>query len=163
MFSINFIYTVWNLLPVSLRKPKLAAFLRLCLSYVEKIYLSFVEYRAAKSYMLNFTGQVMYLEQYLRDSFLIPGISISDGNVKDLFYLFNESEGFLPVYINNEAEPGANLVELWNISEITENVDFYVNVPIAAFSLLTDESLKKMQKMINYFLVYGKNYIIRGV
>jgi hypothetical protein len=122
-----------------------------------------VEYRAAKSYMLNFTGQVMYLEQYLRDSFLIPGISISDGNVKDLFYLFNESEGFLPVYINNEAEPGANLVELWNISEITENVDFYVNVPIAAFSLLTDESLKKMQKMINYFLVYGKNYIIRGV
>jgi len=161
MFNIDFIFVIRNLLPPSLRKPKLISWLRLITSNLYSVYLQFVEYRAKMLYDINFTGQLMYLEKKLQEVFLIPGIIISDGELIELVYLSNQMEGFLPVYLNNNMEDNPQMY-LVNILEVTDNADFIVNVPSLALAGLTTDEILKMKKIINYYLLLGKSYKIQS-
>ncbi len=101
MFNIDFTYLIQSLIPVILRKPKEIAWVSLILSYVKKLYNEFVAFKNEKLYDINFTGQTMYLEKKLNDTFSVTGIFISDGKYYLPLYLFNDGEDFLPVYTGN--------------------------------------------------------------
>ena len=101
MFNIIYTYLIAILTPTRLRQPKLLSFLRLIMSYINSIYEEYVEYRSLKLYLINFTGQTMYLEKLLQDEFNCAGIYISDGYLALPLYLFNVDESYLPVYAGN--------------------------------------------------------------
>lgn len=101
MFNIIYTYLIAILTPTRLRQPKLLAFLRLIMSFSNSIYNEYVEYRTLKLYLINFTGQTMYLEKLLQDEFNCAGIFISDSYLVLPLYLFNTDEPYLPVYAGN--------------------------------------------------------------
>lgn len=101
MFDIDFRYIVTILLPTRLRLPKTIAWLRVIVSYLKVIYTEFKIYRSKKLYEINFTGQVIYLEKKLQDTFNCPDIYISDGLLTLPLFLTNKEEGRSPVYFGN--------------------------------------------------------------
>ncbi len=162
MFNIIFRYIILNLLPIQLRKPRNIAWLSLIMSYLKSIYDDFVVYRTSMLYDINFTGQTCYLEKKLRDIFNIQGLYISDGIYLEPTYLSNRSEGNLPVFINNSSE-NENIFFLNNLIEFSMGTDFFVNIPAADYDAMTGESLSRMATIINYYLVFGKNYNIKRI
>ena len=101
MFKINFEYLITILLPTRLRKSKMIAWLRVLLSNIQSVYVDYIAYRELQLYDANFTGQVMYLEKKLQDTFNCPGIYIRDGAITLPVYLSNTDEGNLPQYFGN--------------------------------------------------------------
>ena len=77
------------------------SWMNLVVSYIKTIYDEYVVFRTEKLYLINFTGQTMYLQKYLQDEFEEGGIYISDGLMMLPVYLFNADESFIPVYIGN--------------------------------------------------------------
>ena len=101
MFNVLFIYLVDMLLPTRLRQSRMVSYVKLLVSYIEKIYDNYIAFRAVKLYDINFTGQIMYLQKKLRDVFGCQGITIEDGLLSLPFYLSNQIEQDLPIYIGN--------------------------------------------------------------
>lgn len=101
MFNVLFAYLVRNLLPTRLRQSRIIAYAKLLISYIDKIYNEYVAYRTIKLYDINFTGQVMYLQKRIRDTFDCQGILIEDGVLSLPFYLSNKDELNLPVFTGN--------------------------------------------------------------
>lgn len=101
MFNILFSYLAAILTPTRLRQPKFLAWIALTVTYLKTVYDKYIEFREQKMYLINFTGQTMYLEKYLQDVFDCPGIFISDGYLAIPFYLYNSDESYLPVYVGN--------------------------------------------------------------
>ncbi len=160
MFNINFNYVIQIILPVYLRLEKQIAWLKVITFYLRKIYEEFVVFRTLKLYNINFTGQVMYLEKKLQDTFNCPLLSISDGVVVLPFYLFNKSERKLPVYFYNKSE-NKPPIYLFNESEYSHQSDFIVNIPIACYNLLTTDEINKLHSIVRYYLTFGKKYKIK--
>lgn len=106
MFNVLFSYLIAILTPTRLRQLKVLAWLRLITSYIKCIYDEYDIYRTLKLYLINFTGQIMYLEKLLQDEFKCAGIYISDSYLVLPFYLFNVNESYLPVYAGNLFVPG---------------------------------------------------------
>ncbi len=108
MFNVIFEYLRTILTPTRLRQPKLLAWLSVIISYLKKIYNEYISFRTLKLYDINFTGQLMYLQKKLRDTFNCPGIIIEDGTLILPLYLSNQNENNLPVYIGNYFINGHN-------------------------------------------------------
>lgn len=159
MFNIDFIYLIQLLLPVYLRKPKQIAWLRLILSFIERIYNEFIQFKAVKLYDINFTGQLMYLEKKLQDTFNCSGIYISDGIVLFPFYLSNKAVGNLPVYFANKSENFP--VYLSNNIEFTESPDFIVNIPESCYNNYTENERKQINIILLYYKLFDKTNIIK--
>ena len=106
MFNINFDNLIQLLSPSSWRKLKFVSWLKLILSHLRKIYNEFVTFRAQKLYDINFTGQIMYLEKKLNDTFEVSGIYIANIKHFPKLYLQNKGEDFLPVYMGNTWKSG---------------------------------------------------------
>jgi len=159
MFDINFTYLINLILPPNLRKPKQIAWLSVLLSYLKKIYENFVLFRIDKLYDINFTGQIMYLEKKLQDTFNIPDLFISDGYIVDNVYLHNLSENALPIFFYNESEEEAEIY-LYNSSEHISSQSFIINIPEDDYNNLTSDDLSKLNKIVNYYKLVDKQYTI---
>jgi len=101
MFNVLFSYLTKILVPTRLRQLRMLSWMNLVVSYIKTIYDEYVVFRTEKLYLINFTGQTMYLQKYLQDEFEEGGIYISDGLMMLPVYLFNADESFIPVYIGN--------------------------------------------------------------
>ncbi len=110
MFNVLFSYLIRILEPTRLRKPRITAYLKVLISDIEKTYDKYISYRTLKLYDVNFTGQVMYLQKKLRDTFGCQGIIIEDGTLTLPFYLSNKEELNLPVYAGNYFKDGHSYV-----------------------------------------------------
>ncbi len=108
MFDVLFSYLRDILTPTRLRQAKMLAWLSLITSELSKIYDKYVLFRKLKLYEINFTGQVMYLQKKLRDTFNCQEIVIDDGLLTLPFYLSNKIENNLPVYAGNNFTIGTN-------------------------------------------------------
>lgn len=108
MFNVIFEYLRTILTPTRLRQPKTSAWLSIIISYLKNIYDNYVLFRTEKLYDINFTGQLMYLQKKLRDTFNCQGILIEDGTLILPLYLSNRNENNLPVFIGNYFIPGHN-------------------------------------------------------
>lgn len=160
MFNINFNYIIIIILPIYLRLKKQIAWLKVIIFYLRKTYENFVAFRTLNLYDINFTGQLMYLEKKLQDTFSCPLLYISDGIVVLPFYLYNKSDGELPVYFYNKSEEEPP-VYLFNKFEITQQADFIVNIPITCYNNFSNDDINKLHSIINYYKTFGKNYKIK--
>ena len=79
MFNVLFSYLTKILVPTRLRQLRMLSWMNLVVSYIKTIYDEYVVFRTEKLYLINFTGQTMYLQKYLQDEFEEGGIYISDG------------------------------------------------------------------------------------
>ena len=163
MFNINFTYLINLLLPPNLRKPKQVAWLSVLLSYLQKIYESFVQFKIDKLYEINFTGQVMYLEKKLQTFFNNSGIVIDDGYFVNNLYLYNSAEIALPVFFSNQIEELDEqfyINYLYNNSEYSNSPHFIVKIPQLFYDSFTNEMFIQLDKIINYYKLVDKKYIV---
>jgi hypothetical protein len=160
MFNVNFDYLVWLYFAKILRNNRLIEFALLIVSQLKVVYNQFTAYRTQKLYLVNFTGQTMYLEKILQDTFSIPGLYITDGDLMQPLFLSNKEEGNYPLYLHNQGEVYDDVL-IFNVTEQTENERFIVWIPVANYLLLTPEQLSKMDKLINYYKLIEKKYTIK--
>ena len=160
MFSVNFKNIINQNLP-----PKTGDDVQITKSWlysliqpIIELYAIFSSYRIQALYTLSFTGQVIYLEKLLNDTFNNGGteIFIEDGILKIAPFLFNTAEDADPFYVFNTAETNEENLYLYNTAEYTGNLDFIVKVPTA---LVFDEN--QMKSLINKYKLAGKNYTIQ--
>jgi hypothetical protein len=116
MFNIDFDNLIQFLMPTNWRKPKFFSWLKLILSHLNRLYSEFLAFRTQKLYDINFTGQVMYLEKLLNDTFSVTGIYIASIEYHPKIYLHNKGEDFAPVYMGN----------LWQSSYIHNEGDWVI-------------------------------------
>lgn len=160
MFSVNFKNIIDQNLPpkTGTDTPITKAWLYSLIQPIIELYAIFSSYRIQALYTLSFTGQVIYLEKLLNDTFNNGGteIFIEDGILKIAQFLFNTAEDADPFYVFNTAETNEENLYLYNTAEYTGNLDFIVKVPTA---LVFDEN--QMKSLINKYKLAGKNYIIQ--
>lgn len=160
MFSVNFKNIIDQNLPpkTGTDTPITKAWLYSLIQPIIELYAIFSSYRIQAIYMLSFTGQVIYLEKLLNDTFNNGGteIFIEDGILKIAPFLFNTAEDADPFYVFNTAETNEENLYLYNTAEYTGNLDFIVKVPTA---LVFDEN--QMKSLINKYKLAGKNYTIQ--
>lgn len=158
MFSVNFKNIVNQNLPpkTGADVPITKSWLYSLIQPIIELYAIFSSYRIQALYMLSFTGQVIYLEKLLNDTFNNggTGIFIEDGG-KIAPFIFNteENEPDLFIYNTEENEPD---FFIYNTEEYPGNVDFIVKVPTA---LVFDDN--HMKSLINKYKLAGKNYTIQ--
>jgi hypothetical protein len=162
MFQINFTYLINLLLPPFLRKDRHKAWIKLILSNIYKLYIEFMSFKTLKLYDINFNGQTMYLEKKLQDTFGIPGLYISDGLLLNEVYFSNKDEDNIPLYFPNIAEE-TDTNYFYNIDEYTFDAFFIINIPSINYILLTSDDLAKMRKIIEYYKLIDKTYIIKSI
>lgn len=160
MFSVNFKNIVNQNLPpkTGTDTPLTKAWLYSLIQPLIELYAIFSSYRIQALYTLSFTGQVIYLEKLLNDTFNNGGteIFIEDGSLKIAPFLFNTAEDAEPFFVYNTAETDEPNTYLYNTAEYTGNLDFIVKVPVA---LVFDEN--QMKSLINKYKLAGKNYTIQ--
>lgn len=160
MFSVNFKNIVDQNLPpkTGADVPITKAWLYSLIQPLIELYAIFSSYRIQALYTLSFTGQVIYLEKLLNDTFNNGGteIFIEDGILKIAPFLFNTAEDADPFYVFNTGETSEDNLYIYNTAEYTGNLDFIVKVPAA---LVFDEN--QMKSLINKYKLAGKNYTIQ--
>ncbi len=161
MFNINFIYLLLISLPTRLRNSRMVAYMRVALSWLQQIYNAFVSFRSLMLYDINFTGQTMYLEKKLRDTFGCNGIEITDGTLTVPNYLYNNADAQLPLYLYNESENQP--LYLYHNAELSSQNDFIVKIPSACYSGMTDFESIQMRTIIEFYKLAQKTYTIISV
>lgn len=161
MFNINFIYLLLITLPTRLRNARIVAYMRVALSWLRQIYNAFVSFRSLMLYDINFTGQTMYLEKKLRDTFGCNGIVITDGTLTVSNYLYNNADSQLPLYLYNESENQP--LYLYNNSELSSQNDFIVKIPTSCYSAMTDFEFIQMRTIIEFYKLAQKKYTLISV
>lgn len=145
------------LLPVKLRKPKMLAFVAVCISYIKVLYIRFKTWEAKSWYDIKYqSGQVAYLEFVLNEKFdpVQKRIYISGGLYPLPVYLYTEAEQ-LPLYIYTEAEN--NPVYLYTEAEYLYGfADFVINVP---YGLPNEETT--LRAVADRYKRDSKNYVIQ--
>lgn len=159
MFNINFTYLIMNLIPPILRRTKQVAWLQVITSYLLIIYNAYIVYRNQTVQYQNFTGQVIYLEKRLNDYFDTFGIFISDGEILEQNYIYNFVEDALPDTLFNFSENKPDYF-LFNGKEYDTSPDFIVNIRSNFYNQMTETKINEMINLINYYLVFGKKFII---
>lgn len=118
-----------NLLPLELRKPKMASWIICMLKPVVNLHTQFINYRRKTVYKIDHTSQVFSLEKVLNDAFdqSERRIYIVDGVYRSALYFYNPDENE-PVHFYSQEEDEAqyfyNPEELQNL-----DVDFVVVLP----------------------------------
>lgn len=158
--NINFNRLAGLLLPTSLRKSKLVAWLKVLVSPIDTLHYNFRQKRAKDLYNLAHNGQVCYLRKVLNDSFdpTLRRIQITDGN------------RFTPQYIYTEAEQkdkylGAMYLRDDSVFADT-GVDFLVLVPLEVWNTYKTEisistyRFYDIESIIDYYKLASKRYKI---
>lgn len=158
MISIDLFYLIQILIPPVHRIVEIEKYLRAAARPLIELQSLFYSFYNEIKYVLQFNGQVIYLEHILNDQFdfVVRGIYIDDAVVvenvflfqlaeaNEQLFLFNLSEGQAPVYFSNYSEVSA--------------FDFVVYIPS---SVAFDEALVKYY--VNKYKCAGKRWKIEIV
>lgn len=169
MWSIDFDFHLFNLVPTFLRKPVRMAWLKVFLSQLKWLHQQFLSFRIVANREATYNGQVMVLERMLNLNYYDEDIWASppdptaaghiyiDHTLDNLpsNYIFFNSESQEPLYIYNdsEAEPP---VFVYSQQEYYSQVAFNVMVPVA-LTFNQDE----MRARIDKYVIAGFNYQIQ--
>ena len=147
-YDINFNKLIVWLLPSSLRKIRLVAFLRIAVTPFVFVYQNFLRYRKEKLYDLMITSQVCYLELMLNDKYDYTDrrIFIDDGVEQVALYLYQDEEDH-DIFLFTDAENTPQI--FYTDGEIVgESFDFIINVPASiSFSELEMISMVKRKRL----------------
>lgn len=166
MFNVDFNNIITLLLPPFLRKSKNIAWLKSLVKPLIDLYTLFMAYRVTTVYSLSFTGQVIYLEKLLNDSYNagLTGIYIADGSGIARIYFSHKSEGFPKQYLYHKSENQTPLY-LYHKSEYNSQNDFIIMVPLSLYTQLqlnNDQGLNNMKSLVNLYKLAGKRYTINS-
>lgn len=150
-YSIDFDKLGKLLLPTTLRKPRLMAYISALLSPLATLHYSWSQFRTANLYKIEHTGQVCYMRKALNDAFDVDARRIYiDGTGGDAMKTF--------IYTPGEAQT-KYLGKLWlrNSLEFADTgADFLVYVPATIAQSLNFE----LRAIIDFYKVASKRYLI---
>ena len=118
-----------HLLPIDLRKPKMAGWIQCLLKPIANLHTQFINFRRITVYKIDHTSQVFSLEKVLNDAFdqQERRIYIVDGVYRSALYFYNPDENE-PIHFYNQEEDNAQY--FYNPSELQNlDVDFVVVLP----------------------------------
>lgn len=154
MIAIDFILLLDQILPPQHNVKGVFWFMRPAMNMMTYNHILFDLFFNEIKYDLSLNGQVCYLELLLNNQFDPTGqIFITDAEVIESDYLFNQIELNEPFYLTNSTET-FNGIYINNYNEINQ-FDFIVNIPAA---LNVDVNLAK--KLINKYKLASKRYKI---
>lgn len=162
MFSIDFEILIKKLTPSALLyKVRFFCILKSFIAPIVLLYNDFIAYRNISLKRLQFTGQVIYLEKLLNDTYDSTAIYIED--IADINYLYiaNKDEGY-PLYLSNLSENNT-AVYIANKSEYVTDYHFKVKIPLTLYNSLGATGLDKMKALINNYRIAGKKFIIESI
>lgn len=143
------------LLPVWCRQSLNVQFIYASTRGLRDVYDWLINLRQQKSYELQFTGQIIYLEHVLNDQFdpIYRQIYIEDAADVEYLYIYNQIEAEQQTYLYNNTEP-FNGIYLDTNQEQQSSNQFIVNIPN------TGINQDQLKKWINKYKLAGKNYTI---
>lgn len=154
MIVIDFLLVLKELLPPQHNLIEINDFMKPFMNSMTYNQNQFTMFFNKVKYDLSINGQVCYLELLLNNQFdPYNHIFITDAEVIESDYLFNQIELNEPFYLVNQTEPfnGASI----NNSSDFNQFDFIVNIPAA---LNVDLNLAK--QLINKYKLASKRYKI---
>ena len=163
--GLNFKEGMKTLIPIPIRGVKMVDWIGALLAPLQTLNDDFATWAGTTRYELKFTGQVVYIEHVLNDSFdnALRRIYITDpsGTFVLTVFLFNAVEQQAQTYYYNKAENStANPVHR-NLSEVfTTADDFIVKIPD---SLNVPLTVAQMRKLINRYRAAGKRYSFSNI
>lgn len=161
-YGINIYNYAKQAIPFFLRKEPLGSWVKALLAPVQSLNDTFDITAQDAKYQASFTGQVMYLEHLLNDSYdkNQRRIVIEDGNSLVLPpFLFNKIEQE-PLYVFNKSEVSDKLY-LYNKVEYANPVDFIVYIPTILFN--NYEIRIRIERLINKYKLAGKTFAIKPI
>jgi len=158
-----------KLLPHFLRKEKVLAIVRSLSKPLQDINGSFVAFSQSIKFKLAFNAQIIYLEQYLNETYPNPYVYPSNIHIIDaanivFTYIYNEEEERNKTYIYNQAESGAvNYIS--NQEELISGNNYIIRIP-SSVQLGVDVngvaySENILRKRVNFYNLAGKKYEIQ--
>ena len=150
MYNINIDKLTVLLTPISLRKKRLVAWLRILAMPLNKLLDDFKRERRKDLYNLTHNSQVCYLRKILNDEFdsTKRRIKIEDGKRNIMRYIYQRNEN-RPLYLGR--------VFLYQRGEyIDGGVDFVVVLPQGL-----EYDRYKLEALINFYKLAGKRWTIR--
>lgn len=179
MYNLDLKHIIQLLLPPFMRQTKITTWLNCLIAPLLDIYGWFLDFRTATLQKLSFTGQVIYLEKLLNDTYNggQPGIYISDVEDLDQVYVGNRIEN-APIYIGNIEEyvlqsdgsyqdiyDYSPPIYIGNETEFTSQYDFIIHVPSSANVLYAKvlnttnaNALNEARALVDTYKLAGKNY-----
>jgi hypothetical protein len=156
MYNVDFDDIAKKLIPLRLRKVKALDYLSAILKPLKSLHADFLSFVNTKKYELKFTGQIIYLEHLLNDTYdsTTRGIYIVDTANIDLTYWFNRGELTSFYYLRNRSE-GQPPKYLKNRIEYINHIHFIIKVPSGVSFVEV-----QMRTLIDKYLQAGKNYTI---
>ena len=157
--DIDFRKLAYDLTPHFLRKPKYLAFVYTFMQTLKQTNLTFNSFRTFTNYCLSFTGQVIYLEEWLNQQYdpVARGIVIVDTSNQVYTYIRRKIEARPPLYLyrKSEAQPPRYLKR---ISEFQTFSFFTIQIPA---SVIFNEDILRSQ--LKKWVLLSKNYTIQIV
>ncbi|MCX8482857.1 MAG: hypothetical protein ORN50_04700 [Crocinitomicaceae bacterium] len=140
MISIDLFYLIQILLPPVHRIVEVKKYMKAAAKPLSELLDSFYLFFDDIKYVLQFNGQVIYLEHILNDQFdnVDRGIYIEDADNNQNVFIFNLAEENEQLFLFNLVEEETP-VYFYNYSEVS-NFDFIVYIPA---SVTFDEELVK--------------------
>lgn len=169
MWSIDFAYHLWSLVPTFLRKPKRMAWLAVMMSQLKVLHDEFIAFRTVANREAKYNGQVMVLERMLNlnyydeDIWASPPDPTAGGHIWiehtlsniDMQFIWDEEENQPTFFIYDEVESNPDQVYLYDEEEYFNVIAFKVWVPVA---LAFEEA--EMRARIDKYIIAGFNYEI---
>ena len=118
----------------------------------------FLAYVENVRFLLNLTGQRIYMEEYLNRLFdsAYRRITIIEGNPRERVYLFRKSEGQTPTYLFRKSE-GQPPVYLFRKGEYATEYDFIVCIPE---DINTPSLVEQISSVVNDYKAAGMRFNI---
>ena len=147
-----------HLLPPSLRKASIYAFLRCMLYPVKQLQEAFLTYKTGVDRRLSYNAFNNSLERFLNGLFFIEYNAIYITDVEyDWASLSYDYEGQAPVYMSFEDESPATALELSSNEPINRVGAFVVHVPS---TLSSPEDIATISDWVNYYKMAGTEFSI---
>ena len=145
------------MLPPSLRKQSIYAFLRCMLYPVKQLQSAFLAYRDGINRQLTYNAFENYLERFLNRLFFFEynAIYITDVELEWTDLAF-QSESASPDYMSFQNESPASALQLSSMNPETITGKFIVHVP----ALLSQADVAIITNWVNYYKMAGTEFTI---
>ncbi len=164
--SFNVYSFLRKLLPHFLRKEKTLALLKALAKPLQDINGYFTDFSYSIKFKLAFNAQIIYLEQYLNETYPNPYVYPSNIHILDtanviFTYIYNLAEARPAIYFFNVSESGA-ATYLSNQSELISGADYIIKIPL---SVTTGQDVNGVdynenifRKRVNFYNLAGNSY-----
>lgn len=158
IYKIKFDEFLLLMLPVRLRRIKMAQWLNCLIFPVMALHSSFLAYRFDTNYKLGHTSQVFSMEDVLNDAFdnLLRRIYIKDGIYRFPVWFFDRADGKPVPFFDREDDEPVRFFDRESLQLI--DVDFVVVLPIGLN--LSEPEMIRLRAMVDFYRLPDKTYTV---